>query len=469
MGNTPTKVGIRLESTAEAGSILKGRIYLSVQTVRERACSLNLILEGEENAQIVTYEKINDKRQKKINRDSSVLYKMEVPLIKFIRGQIKRGQYEYPFEWPLPDDLPSSMLCQIDNKSSFCEIKYKLTAYLDKGNGLPKISDSTISTSVVLLGGVSDRNRQDRARVALQEYPVNASCFGNQGTITMGLDVDTAVAAPQGTIHVGIIGKNNSTSSINHFTVRFVETVTCSAEGRSRDFSRNLCTTKVSSPEHTAWDSTSKFSGNFLRRLSPHTNDGSKKNETEKTATIDNSWFMTKLFLPIDTRDTYLAGKNIGVRHALIVEAVTSRFMTTAPTSIESSMLMKVQRRMPPLSSSSINDIVYSSSTPAAAAAAKIPAPSSTPAAAAANNIPAPSAPPGNFDDENDDKYDDQQLHTVLETSLQAIETTAIATAPAEVEQPTIPVAIAELLPADWKAEEAEVVHISKQNVKKRE
>jgi len=469
MGNTPTKVGIRLESTAEAGSILKGRIYLSVQTVRERACSLNLILEGEENAQIVTYEKINDKRQKKINRDSSVLYKMEVPLIKFIRGQIKRGQYEYPFEWPLPDDLPSSMLCQIDNKSSFCEIKYKLTAYLDKGNGLPKINDSTISTSVVLLGGVSDRNRQDRARVALQEYPVNASCFGNQGTITMGLDVDTAVAAPQGTIHVGIIGKNNSTSPINHFIVRFVETVTCSAEGRSRDFSRNLCTSKVSSPEHTAWDSTSKFSGNFLRRLSPHTNDGSKKNETEKTATIDNSWFMTKLFLPIDTRDTYLAGKNIGVRHALIVEAVTSRFMTTAPTSIESSMLMKVQRRMPPLSSSSINDIVYSSSTPAAAAAAKIPAPSSTPAVAAANNIPAPSAPPGNFDDENDDKYDDQQLHTVLETSLQAIETTAIATAPAEVEQPTIPVAIAELLPADWKAEEAEVVHISKQNVRKRE
>jgi len=151
------------------------------------------------------------------------------------------------------------------------------------------------------------------------------------------------------------------------------------------------------------------------------------------------------------------------------VEAVTSRFMTTAPTSIESSMLMKVQRRMPPLSSSSINDIVYSSSTPAVAAAAKIPAPSSTPAVAAANNIPAPSAPPGNFDDENDDKYDDQQLHTVLETSLQAIETTAIATAPAEVEQPTIPVAIAELLPADWKAEEAEVVHISKQNVKKRE
>jgi len=448
MGNTPTKVGIRLESTAEAGTILKGRIYLSVQTVRERARGLNLILEGEENTQIVTYEKINDSRQKMVNRDSSVVHRMEVPLISFKNGVINRGQYEYPFEWPLPADLPSSMRCQIDRSSSFCEIKYKLTAYLDKGNGLPSSGskDPTINTVVVLLGAASDLDNRGLAKVALQEYPVKASCFGNKGSITMGLDIDTAIAAPQGTIHIGITGKNDSTSPLQHFTARLVETVTCSAAGRSRDFTRNLCTSKVSPPDNTAWDPLAKFSISASRQRRPRCSDDNtnkKKNETEEAA-IENNRCMTQLFLPVDTRDTY-QGKIIGVRHALVVEAVTPYFV--APTSIESSILMKVQRRMPsppPSNNNNNNNGIISSSATTAA------------------KIPSPSAPPSIFD-ENKDEYD-QQLQTVLETSLQAIETTAIATATgvatAPAVDPVIPVAVAQLLPDDWKAEESEVVHI---------
>jgi len=392
MGNAPVKIGIQLESSAEAGAVMKGRVYLSVKRVGERAHSLKLLLEGEEESEIVTFEKNENRQRKKlIDRASSVIMKIEVPLKTFSSGMISRGQYEYPFEWPLPDDLPSNMACQ--DGDSFCQIKYKLTAYLDK-QGDTGVTGDRSYTIPLAINAASILERQDPAQVDCVEYPMK-SCFTNQGSIKLGFDVDTAIAAPQGNINVGIVGKNDSIVNLKHLTARVVETVTWSAAGRYRTSTSILSTAIISPLEHSLWGPLYQLPSRKASRRARNRD----RNNQEAEAELYNNRLVTQLLLPAGARDSY-QGNVIGVRHAVVVEAVTHRSRCT--TSVESSMKVTLQRRMPTIT----------------------PMMASTPSA------------PHIF-------LDDQQ-------TVEPYQTLAVPSA-----QP--PMAVAELLPDDWKAHESEV------------
>lgn len=390
MGNTPVKIGIRLESTVEAGAVMKGRVYLSIKRVGERAHSLNLLLEGEEEAEIVTIEKNENRLRKKlIDRASSVLYKSEVPLKIFSSGKISRGQYEYPFEWPLLDDLPSYMACQ--DGESFCQIKYKLTAYLDN-QGDTGITSDRSSTIPLTVNAASILEPQDPVQVDCAEYPMK-SCFTNQGSIKLGFDVDTAIAAPRGNINVGVIGKNDSVVNLKNLTARVVETVTWSVAGRNRTSTRTLCTAIISPLEHSLWNPLYKLPSRSRRARNQ------QRNNEESEAELYDNRLVVQLLLPADARDTY-QGNVIGVRHAVVVEAITPR--SCCATSPESSMKINIQRIMPTMA----------------------PIMAQTPTA--------------------------PQLFLDDQPTIELYQTPVLPSA-----QP--PMAVAELLPEDWKAHESEV------------
>lgn len=338
MGNTPVKIGIRLDnknSTVEAGGVLKGRVYLSAQNSSQQARGIHLIMKGEEQCEIIRHDNDNGRdRRREVERASVQILKVDVPLTSFPNGVAPQGQYEYPFEWPLPANLPSSMSCQ-EGESS-CSVKYQLTAYLDHSGSMSFLPDYS-STETVIVAAMSETVHAEPIQMDLEEFNIKACC-SDRGTMTMGWDADTAVAAPKGVINVGITGKNESIVHAKALTAKVVETVTWSAHGHTKNNSRVIATNKIYVEENRLWRPLVQLPSRRDRRRARYESTG------HVDAEVWENRCTTRLRLPEHIRDSHL-GNIVSVRHSLVITATTPG--SCCVTSPESSVLIHIQRRMP--------------------------------------------------------------------------------------------------------------------------
>mmetsp|Transcript_11768 Transcript_11768/g.19553 ORF Transcript_11768/g.19553 Transcript_11768/m.19553 type:complete len:560 (-) Transcript_11768:52-1731(-) len=399
MGNTPVKIGIRLDhsGTVEAGGVLKGRVYLSMQRSDQQARGIHLVLKGEELSEIVRDGESNGDRERRreVDRASVTIHNLDVPLTSFPTGVAPRGQYEYPFEWPLPANLPSTMHCQEGDSS--CSVRYQLTAYLDNSASMSFLPDYS-STETVIVAAASATVHAQPLQMDLEEFNIK-SCCANRGTMTMGWDADTIVAAPKGAMNVGITGKNDSIVALAYLSAKVVETVSWSANGHSKKNTRVLTSNKVYANENPLWKPLLHIPSRRDRRRTQYESTGHEDAEVWQNRCV------TQLNFPVDVRDSHL-GNIVKVRHSLVITAVTPG--ACCVTSPESSVLITIQRRMPTIGL----------------------------AAAGGAVLPEPSAP----------FYQDEIV---------------IATAPMEeysYQDP--PMAVAEILPDNWTPHESEVVVI---------
>jgi hypothetical protein len=401
MGNAPVKIGIRLEkNVVEAGNVLKGRVYLSVQSRDQQARGVHLVLKGDEKSLIRRNETARDRDHRYSHSTSSSILHMDVPLTSFPTGLVPSGQYEFPFEWPLPENLPSTMNCQLGD--SRCSIEYHLTAYLDNSGSLSILPDYSSQVTVTVVG--SSRGEFVGTQMDLENYAIK-SCCAHRGTMTMGWDADTIVAAPGGTINVGIVGKNDSIVELKYLQAKLVETVTWSADGHNETIVGEIALSEIYVTDNTLWTPLLSLPSRRERRHHHYeTMDGHFGAEI-----LDNR-YVAQLQLSQNARDSYL-GNLIRVRHSLVVTAVTPG--ACCVTSPESSVLVTVQRRMP-------------TGTTTAYASAVAP----TPATVFEDQMITPSAP------------------------MELVST---------YQEP--PMAVAEMLPNDWTPQESEVVVIPANSV----
>ena len=334
MGRDSVKIGIWLEqTTVEAGDVLKGRVNLSIRNQCQFAQGVRLLVVGEE---VTCIEREREQHQldgaPKFDRASSSIVHLDLPLHSFLSGGVSPGKYSYPIIWPLPPNLPSStMLDKVTRKGcgSSCEIRYKITAYLDKDGTTPYSLELSHSVSLRVFGA-STKQRADPMVCPLEEFNIRDCCksFGN---IMLGWDTDTTVATPQSTIRVGIVGKNNSIAHVDCLKVCWDETVTLLANGRTSKYTRTLAKAKIS-PTTDLWRPLLNLpSQNKLRRL-----------RCVGHSELIQNRCTALLRLPKDARDSY-QGNLISVRHSLSVAAVTSDWCTASPVS---SILVQFQHRM---------------------------------------------------------------------------------------------------------------------------
>jgi hypothetical protein len=138
MGNKPLTIGLKVNNTEgphAAGSIVYGRVYLSVSKKPQVARSIQLRVIGKEEV-VVHHSTKRDHHQDQHhhNRSSSNqnnhhvsqthtenhyyerathdILQMEYPLRIFPDGKIPVGQYEFPFALQLPNNLPSTLSCR---------------------------------------------------------------------------------------------------------------------------------------------------------------------------------------------------------------------------------------------------------------------------------------------------------------------------------------------------------------------
>ena len=115
-------IGLKVDKhggVVTAGSILYGRVYLSVAGQEQNATSIRLKVVGKEYS-TVHHTTTEDSSERNGNRGGSYtrdhyeksthdIWNVDHPLKAFPNGVIPRGQYEFPFALQLPEFLPSSM------------------------------------------------------------------------------------------------------------------------------------------------------------------------------------------------------------------------------------------------------------------------------------------------------------------------------------------------------------------------
>jgi hypothetical protein len=123
MGNQPMTIGLKVHSKGpqQAGSIVYGRVYLSVSKQPQQARSIQLRVMGRENL-VVHHTTEHESRggnnrterhtEDHYERSTHNILEMDYPLKVFPDGKIPVGQYEFPFALQLPESLPSSMSCR---------------------------------------------------------------------------------------------------------------------------------------------------------------------------------------------------------------------------------------------------------------------------------------------------------------------------------------------------------------------
>jgi Arrestin (or S-antigen), N-terminal domain len=320
MGNKQVKLGLRVDKKNFcAGTLATGRVYLSVAQ-EHHADALHLVLIGEEVSTIAHYEH-NDhhsRQNREIERSSSTLVHMDVPLTHFPSSHVPPGQYEYPFEWELPSNLKSSMHCA--KADSHCEIQYNLTAYLHRNGAFGE--PEHVSTQSICVEAQPTPVQVNTGVVMNPEVFRMKSCCWDQGKVSLGFDADKTVASPDSVMIVGISGANESQVVVECLRAQLVETVSWSANGRTEEVTQTLAEAKISTSNLPRWQPAS-YSPNqqFLDSLG-------------------QTRVVTQLLVPHYARDTYTGGL-IQVRHSLIISAVTQPCITTP----ESAILFRVQRK----------------------------------------------------------------------------------------------------------------------------
>lgn len=331
MGNKQVKLGLRLDDKKFiAGSLVTGRVYLSVKQ-EVHALGLYLLLQGEECSQIAHDEQDHSHSSgrdysithREIDRASSSLVHMNVALSSFPSAKLMPGQYEYPFQWELPSNLPGTMYCA--KGDSHCEIRYRMTAYLRRSESFGE-PEHTATQAVCIIAQPKPLQHSTGLVVDPEVVRIKNCCF-DSGQVTLGWDVDKTVVSPDSILKIGIYGRNESSVQVDCLRARLVETITWQAHGRRKEEKSVLTEAIVSTISLPYWHSTTQF---HHAHPYQHVDMGSYRQSVVET----------QISLPREARDTY-SGTIVQVRHSLVISAKTPPCHTT----VESGILVRIQRQ----------------------------------------------------------------------------------------------------------------------------
>ena len=387
MGNKPFKIAVQLDQQeCEAGQVITGKVYLSIGRLCDASSfrGIHLLLHGVERSDIAAapgtleYDRRRRAGRPFVETSSHTIVHVDYPLVD-LTG-ISRGQYEYPFQLPLRDDLPASVKCALgDRDKSFCEIKYTLTAYVVHTGPQNSDNDSILRHDLKLTMKGLPSNPivgLKPIRTDTTIFPITSCWFWSQGHIALGWSSSCSVALPGDNVHVRVWGENQSKLNVEYISVKWMERVTWHSERadgqRSQKSAPRLLAEQRQSPQHAHWmageDSTSLSSGRSTHQALLHDD--------------DRPSMVFTLKLPRHARQTF-TGRLLQVQHYLVVSVHTSGgYSSSTP---ESTFPVSIRTR-------------HRTSTPSAAAA-----PTAT-----ANAVPtsstavSPSAPSDLYDTEQE-------------------------------------------------------------------
>lgn len=432
MGNSPITVGIRTQKLDyKAGDSVNGTVYMSVTKSGQRAQALVLQIVGREHAVVhyTTTETHRDghaehtRHHDHYDESTHDFMRIEYPLHRFESQQLVSGQFEFPFSIQLPLDLPSSMQCQ--RGQSRCSVEYRLTATLmQPSSGIFSSNPSSEQLlNVVRIPPLNEDTSNCSLELPVQEVPVVTCCCHNKGNIMLQAQFNKTILQPQDNIEVQFRCRNNSSVRVHRVRVQLEQTTKwTTSRGREETVQDLLDRQNLDAKQFPEL------------QKKPRRQRHEFGSANEQIPFQDSNWNRCAIRVPATVRDSY-DGRAIKIRHLISVQLLTDGCCTTDP---DAATFVRIYHHLgaPHPAVASIENLAGSfphSQSPYKGGSGYFDAPSTTASYTEyPTTVPPPSAPPSQWD------------HSGGYYSGGGV----------------TPMAEAQVLPADWNAQTADVVHI---------
>ena len=346
MGNAPVTMGLKTHKNSyQHGETMTGTVYLSVTSVDAKIQSyqgIQLSFGGQENTEVRIKEENGDRGTTyRTERETASIFHVEIPLTTF-SSPLRPANYEFPFEWKLPDTpLPSSFRNR-KSHSGHCEVRYTLSAYLMPQDGSRNpmgflssnihstSSSGTSASQTIQFVGAPTRAIPEPLQLAEERTVVNGlCCCWKQGHISLGWEADTIVLTPQAECKLLLRGSNASAIPVSKLRVQLIQSVHWQA-GSDDDFQKRhtrshnttLVDYYVDVGHLQQWHGTAEKPQGGYQSVYEDDNDDDGDDDHD-----DHYPLPTSFQVPPDIMDTY-QGHNCRIEHTLIVSAVTRMFAT---------------------------------------------------------------------------------------------------------------------------------------------
>jgi len=331
MGNRSCTLVVQTEKkTYFAGETVNGRVFLSVNDQNGVvAQTLNIHFSGIERA-VVCYTEEREENDRRVNEDfcesnEYEMFNFDVPINTPVGSLFLPGQYEFPFQFIVPQNLPSSMFCRYGQ--SKCEIRYEMKAYLsksDRNSFVNPFNANTISSKphiLTLFGGNS--SAIPSYLNAPLHFPGHSHrmrcccCCLMKGQMNLSATVDSGVFVPNEIRNISFELKNNSRVRVKNVTVEVIERVHW--KPRFHQEATNFTLVK-----HMIDGSTCENWMTWEERLEEYVT------LSATSARSNDPTQLVSLRIPHSSRDTY-TGRLIQVEHFVRVKVVTDGCCITNP------------------------------------------------------------------------------------------------------------------------------------------
>jgi len=336
-------MGLKTHRNAyQHGETMTGTVYLSVSQLSAEIQAyqgIYLSFRGQESTEVrITEDSANGGATFRTERESVTLFYVEVPLATF-QSPLRKANYEFPFEWNLPDTpLPSSFRNRTTN-SGHCEVKYTLSAYLTPkaqtgaflSNNIGSDYGDSASQTIQFVGAPT-RTLPEPLNIAEERTLINGvCCCWNKGHISLGWEADTILLAPETECHLTVRGSNESQIPVTRLRIQLIQSIHWQAGGGDEFQKRHTASHNTTMVDYYAdvthlrqWHGISKEVGGGYQSVTID----------EEEHYYDDALppLQTSFQVPPDIMDTY-QGHNCRIEHAVIISAVTRMLATTPKVS----------------------------------------------------------------------------------------------------------------------------------------
>jgi len=237
------------------------------------------------------------------------------------------GSYSYPFQFQLPDYLPTSMSATDDGGE--CRIKYKIKAEI-KGKKSWRSKDEDVEIYVLAKPPSSEKISYFVQPVTVD---IKSCCCFSRGDITFGAAADDTRVGKNESIKVDFGCKNKATTEIKYVEAYVKQYVSWNAGGHSQHTEHHLVTQQFMDTDDMGAltkDQIAQLSSNAENQFASRGIDDLFREIKTMVTEGSNS---ISLHIPHEAKSSY-SGLLINVHHVLKIKIKTSGFSTDPKSEI---------------------------------------------------------------------------------------------------------------------------------------
>ncbi|CAJ1953015.1 unnamed protein product [Cylindrotheca closterium] len=348
MGNTPITIGVETDKTGyTAGSTLHGKVYLSIssrQSTGVAAQVLQLRLLGRESAVVHHTSTSDSNTDNHYERSSHTFFQVDYPLYSFVNQRAPSGQYEYPFQFNLPPNLPSTMKAR-DGEST-CEVEYELIATLVQPGGGGIFQGHPNGKKTISVWSTTVEPADSSVQHPEDNIPVNGCCCFQKGNMLLESCVDKTIVKHNDMVQVQFKCQNNSSLDVESVKIQLEQIIQWTCNSRSKKVRRILDKLEVDSRRYPELEPTVPKSGLWCcfgvggGRTGGSHSYAQLNTNSNTTSNSSQDYHTFHLRIPENANDTY-QGNAVSIQHVLSVVLVSNGCCNSNPESATTMQLFK--------------------------------------------------------------------------------------------------------------------------------